>query len=377
MERKLLIRRFLTSGYQLTSDALDFLIKSPEKAEEFLKKPRPQTPPSIITLDFLKSFLREECKIEKIVVDNYTKVFGRRFETLKNMFSKRLDLVNLISINKISPRTKKFSLIGMVKEKNEPANTITLEDWTGEVEIVLDRKFLKEIVLDEVLGVVCEKTGENISGLNIVSPDVPMRRETCKTKKDMYCFFISDLHIDSGLFNKKYYTSFINWLEEQKEEMNIFVVGDVSSNIEDVEKLLSDIPKIHKVHLVKGETDPGIEKFLSSPFLFQVEDVKLFLFHNKKLDDYVNLWGTPDNAISNLVKKRHLDPIFTTESKIYEKDPYLLDRIPDIIVAGHTHIPSSTNYKGVTILATGSFISQPIFWLTNLRTREIFKVDFS
>ena len=30
-----------------------------------------------------------------------------------------------------------------------------------------------------------------------------------------------------------------------------------------------------------------------------------------------------------------------------------------------------------TILTTGSFVSQPIFWLINLRTREIFKKDFS
>ena len=71
---------------------------------------------------------------------------------------------------------------------------------------------LKELVEDEVLNIVCEQTGPDLFGERVVFPDVPIKREVNKTKEDVRCFFISDLHMDSGSFNKEHYTNFINWL---------------------------------------------------------------------------------------------------------------------------------------------------------------------
>jgi len=379
MERSQIIKKFLDSGYQLSSDALELLVENPKKVDEFFEKANQKTIPLIITSDFLNTFLEVEAKKEKVTPEEYSSFFSKRFEAIRAIFSKRLDLVNLISINKISQKTKKFSIIGMVKEKNPQNNAVVLEDKTGEVEIQLqDKDILNDIVEDEVLSAVCKKSDGEIFAESIFFPDVQMKREINKTKEDVYCFFISDLHMDSESFNRASYLKYIEWLEKQKEKINIFVLGDISSNVKDVEKFLSDIPKNFSVYIIKGEIDSALEpNILPNPSIFQVEDVKLFLFHNPRLNDYISLWDSPDKAISNLVKKRHLDPIFTPESKISQKDAYLLDVIPDVIVAGHTHIPSTTNYKGVTILTTGSFVSQPIFWLINLRTREIFKIDFS
>ena len=380
MDRSKIIKRFLDSGHQLTNDALDILIKEPEKVEAFLKEAKQHNTPSAITSEFLTTFLKKgEKKREiKLTPDDYTNIFTKRLEVMKNIFSQKTGQSNLISINKISPRTKKFSIIGMVKETDTNNNTIILEDNTGEIEIQLQNKpIFKEIVEDEILNITCEKTGEIVVGESVFFPDMSIKREINKTKDDVYCFFISDLHMDSDSFNKTYYINYINWLENEKEKINIFVVGDVSTRIKDIEKLLSDTPKRHNISIIKGEIDPPMEKLLQNPHNVQIGNVNMVLFHNPKLNHYINLWGSPEKAIANLLKKRHLDPIFTADTTIYNKDPYLLETTPDIIVAGHTHIPTNTNYKGTTILTLGSLISQPIFWLMNLRTREIFKKDFS
>jgi DNA polymerase II small subunit/DNA polymerase delta subunit B len=375
MERQQIIKKILTAGYQLDSEALDFFVKNPKKVEEFFLKKENVKTPTTITLGFLDDLLKEKEPERKINIKDYQNFFNERFGAIKSVFSRKASLTNLISVNKISPRLKNFSIIGMVREKARDG--VVLEDTTGKVEIQFKNKdILSDVVEDEVLGVVCEQEGTVVFGENLIFPDIPLKHEVNKTKEDVYCLFLSDFHLNSDSFNKKHYSKFIDWIKN-KNNINIFILGDVSSNIEDVNDLLSNIPKSNTTYILRGEIDPNIKNTLQNPYTFQKDGVKIFLFHNPRLNDYGDLWGTPEKAITNLIKKRNLDPIFTPDSKIYERDPYLLEEIPDIIVAGHTHIPSNINYKGITILTTGSFVSQPIFWLMNLRTREILKIDFS
>ena len=378
MERPQIIKKFLDHGRQLSGDALELLSNNQERIDELLEKMRNWTAPPTITSDFLTKMLKREGKEKsKRTPEDYTIFFSKRFEAIRTIFSKRPDLVNLVSINKVSERAKKFSIIGTVKEKDPETNTITLEDNTGETSVKLKGKTgLGEVVEDEVLGALCEKTDLGIISENIFFPDVPMKREINKTKEDVYCLFVSDFHMDSNSFKEEYYSKFIEWLKSHEEKINIFVLGDLSSDKNDIKKLLSSIPKTHHIQILRGEIDPA-SGTLPNPSCIEIENVKILLLHNPRLNYYTELWGSPSKAISILVRKRHLDPTFTPQTKIYDKDPYLLETIPDIIAAGHTHIPSNTNYKGITILTTGSFISQPIFWLINLRTREIFKTDFS
>jgi len=378
MERSKILKEFVGFGYQLTNDALGMLSKNPLIAEQFLKSVDKKTVPATIDVAFINNFLNKDpLGKESLTPSDYTNMFVRRLDIIKNIFSEKKDLTNLISINKISPRTNKFSIIGMVKEKDENGKTILLEDQTGETTVQIeDQSVLKEIIEDEVLGAVCENTDSGVVG-NIFFPDIPLKREINKTKEDNYCLFISDFHMDSDSFKKDSYDKYVSWLEKQKEKLTIFFVGDISTNIKDVEQLLSDTPERHKFHFIKGEADPPEVKSLPSPYSFQIDDVNIFLIHNQNIDFYKSLWGSMDKTLTTLLKKRHFDPLFTPEKTSNKKDVYILQKTPDIVVAAHSHIPSNTNYKGTTILSTGSFISQPIFWLINLRTREIFKQEFS
>jgi DNA polymerase II small subunit/DNA polymerase delta subunit B len=394
MERGAIIKKFLTSGLQLDSNALDFFIKNTDKIDVFFEeKNKLKSLPSVISLKVVESILKEEDetrpeKIEflrkvseiegKITVSNFTDYLNKRYDTLKSMFTNRLDLVNPISVNKITPKIKKFSLIGIVKEKNISDKTLLLEDKTGYTTLSLEDVLLDQVVEDEVIGVMCDKGNDDkIMVKNIVFPDVPLRRVINKTKNDVYCFFISDIHMDSKSFNEKTYENFLEWLNKQKHEMYIFILGDISSNKKDADRFFSDVSK-HQTIFLKGDKDIDINReFYSNPLFSKIENVSIFTFHGNNLDNYTGLWNSTTELLTNLIKKRHLDPIFNSNKKIYKEDPYLLDTIPDIIAVGHLHQPGTTNYKGITIIANGSFMTQPIYWLINLRTRETFKIDFS
>jgi DNA polymerase II small subunit/DNA polymerase delta subunit B len=386
MERTEIIKKFLTKGVQIAGSALDFFASNPEKADTFLSKQLDC--PSTITLEFINEVLKTPQtsvaqnikpykERERASVSDIVDFFNKRYDFFGNVLSKRLDLINLISINKVSDKIKKFSIIGMVKEKNTINKTVVVEDKTGEIELALSEAMLNQLVEDETVGIVCRKD-DIMCGEKLIFPDIPLQREINKTKEEKYIFLISDIHMDSEQFKQKSYEKLIDWLEKQQNKLNIFVVGDISSKKEDIAKFLSDLPNTHEIHIIKGDIDGDIDRdTLPNPAFVQIENVKLFLFHDKSLNEYMSLWGAPEQTLINLIKKRHLAPAFSLDSKIYDNDPYLLDTIPDIIVAAHSHIPSVINYKGITAVTTGSFVSQPIFWLMNLRTRETFKIDFS
>ena len=77
-----------------------------------------------------------------------------------------------------------------------------------------------------------------------------------------------------------------------------------------------------------------------------------------------------------MLKKRHLSPTFGYNKDLAE-DKLFMDEPPDIFVIGSYEEPRTMNYKGVTFISLGSFASQPIFWETNLKTRENIKIDLT
>ena len=100
--------------------------------------------------------------------------------------------------------------------------------------------------------------------------------------------------------------------------------------------------------------------------------------------------NTPEEIIKYLLKQRHLAP--THASNQYfptEKDSLVLSKIPDIILAGHTHKSAVSYYNNILIISTSCWESMtpyqekfgnkpdhckvPMF---NLKTRAIKILDF-
>jgi DNA polymerase II small subunit len=391
MKKTEIIKEFIKNGFQLDPRALDYLVERGNVKyflEELKKLP---SCPLTVTVDILKEvekklvyeveILKTPEKNQKLSsISDFTNFFSSRYEELRKLLAKHLDLVNLISINRISPKTRKFSLIVMVREKNEDERSLVVEDFTGEQTIFFeDTEDFKLILEDEVLGIVCEKEGERVFAKKIVFPEIPLKKEISKTNDDVFCFFVSDFHMEDKNFNKKSFEKFLDWINNSEyKKLYVFILGDISSRIEDVENLFKNLPKNYYYTWLKGEVDPEIETekfFVKSPCFLRLEKSLNFLMLHSAIA-FPSSWSSlaPSKILLNFLKKRQL-PSSTKE--IYVKDPYIIDIIPDFMVSGHFHMPSFLNYKGTTILTTGSFITEPVFWLANLRTRETIKIDFA
>ena len=240
-----------------------------------------------------------------------------------------------------------------------------LEDTTGQATFILNKEISKFIVEDEVVGFVCEQQhGVNVVK-HIVYPDIPLNRESKKTESSEKCFFVSDIHMDSTAFNKNYYKNLLDWLNEQ-DNLKIFVLGGISSKKEDTSKFLSDIP--HPAYFC-------YEKNTKKLIPKRIYNIQVLLSHDSFLQYYMNLWNSSaDMTIIDLLRKRNLNPILTPENY---NNSFLLEEVPDVIAISGTNKATLTNYKGTTIITTGSFTTEPIYWLINLQTRETFKINFS
>jgi len=396
MGQQEIVKLFLNKGFQLDSPSLEFFSQVPDKIDFFLEEiGKLPEKPSTITLDFIKSTFKEKPQIQ--ILKSFTqeqKVFTTektiqffidRYEKIKKILNGRLDLINLVSVNKITSKSKKFSIIVMVKEKISDSNSIVVEDLTGELIAKFQEKtsnLLEEIVLDEVVGLVCELGTNGITVSNVIWPDLPLRRDVNKTKDDIFCLFISDIHMDSEQFNHKSYEKFLNWLNQTNyNNFYIFVLGGVSSREEEVKDFFSKLPKNSEKVFLRADVDPDLPGIfnITAPSLIKLENIVFLLSHGELLEKYSNIWRNlpAEKIMLNLLKKRHMDPIFNSHTKIFDQDQFILDIIPDIFVSGHFHNPGILNYKGTTIISSGSFLTQPLFWVINLRTRETFKLDFT
>src|SRR5439155_17255158 len=252
---------------------------------------------------------------EKFSVQDMVSFVNKRYVEIKKILSKRMDLINLISINKISDKTKKFSIIAITREINRNQNHLTVEDNTGRIELKLSEKTkenIKNIYEDEVIGLICEKENGSVLVTNIVFPDIPLRREINRTEKEINCLFISDLHL--GQANPTLEKKLIEHLIKLDDKnLFIFLLGDISSDEELTNKFISKLPPKAKKLLILGEMDKrgtyeNVE-ILENPSWIKMGNVIIFLSHGNFLDGYLKETETNiDETITNMLRKRNFNP---------------------------------------------------------------------
>ncbi len=355
MDKSTILRTFLSYGAQVDADALQLLSDNPTVLDTILSLGKEKLPP-VITQDFIKSFIEPKKTI--VSVNQLSEVLSHRYEVITNLLIEKEDLKNLVSINKITEKLKNFSVIGAVVENN--GESVILEDKTGSVNFKISSNLSKFLVEDDIIGVVCEYSGTIPNIIDVVYPDIPLKKDFTTINEEKNYIFLSDLHIDSPQFNENRYKKLIEIINEQKNA-EIFVLGGMSESVDDANKLLSDIK--HRIHLLSNASQTS-----------KMDNILVFQTRGDFLTKYSDIWKTsPETAVVNLVKKRNLNPILTSTSY---NNSFLLENVPDIISIGGS-TPFATNYKGTTIISTGNLNKNPIFWNINLKTRETFKIDLS
>ncbi|MFH1771085.1 MAG: metallophosphoesterase [archaeon] len=273
---------------------------------DFLEK-KDSANPKIKNVSALQNDLDKDAKVR--VIKNYTKpskkrvvadfvnFFTARFKSLEKMIKIRPEMKGLVSIGKLKLKTEKdsVSVIGMIREKTITKNNniiLKVEDLSGQTNVLIHKNNAdyydigKDLVLDEVIGVV-GSLGQNIIFANlIVFPDVSLNKEFKKGPKEHYAVFISDMHVGSTFFLRKEFEKFISWIngdlgtKEQRETAKktkyVFITGDLVEGVsvypgqeenletkdiilqyEDLAQYLRKIPSDKKLIICSGNHDAG------------------------------------------------------------------------------------------------------------------------
>jgi DNA polymerase II small subunit len=186
-------------------------------------------------------------KSKKLNVGDFVNYFRNRFSEMKCFLQDHLDLVNLVSINKLSNNIRNSSLIGIVSSKSITKNKniiLEIEDLTGKIKILInkDKKEIYEksqdISLDSVLGFRGSGNREIFFAEKIVFPEAVLS-ERKKSNIEEFAIFIGDLHIGSNKFMEENFLRFIDYLngkipgteEEVSKIKYIFIVGDLIAGV--------------------------------------------------------------------------------------------------------------------------------------------------
>jgi DNA polymerase II small subunit len=354
--------------------------------------------------------------------DEFVGYFRDRYGRLGDMLRHRISARPIESLKKKNfSRGEKaeLSVIGMVADVRRTANgnrLVELEDRTGSAGVLISRDkdiFETPLLLDEVVGVTgTVKEGGLLMADSIVYPDVPNTNVPRRSGEPSAAALISDIHVGSDTFLEGPFLRFIDWLNGDYEDDNglvsrlqyVVVAGDLVDGIgvypgQEKELEIMDIyeqyrkaaeyfntfPKNLKIIITPGNHDavrqaepqPALPEevrrmfkhpnitFAGNPSAVEMEGVRLLIYHGRSLDDLVsNLPGAsyskPEKAMVELLKRRHLSPIYGGKVLIAPeaKDHFVIDPLPDIMHSGHVHTVGVCRYRGVTLVNSGAWQSQ-------------------
>jgi DNA polymerase II small subunit len=359
--------------------------------------------------------------------DEFVGYFRDRYGRLGEMMRHRISVRPIESIKKKGfSRGEKaeLSVIGMVSDVRNTASgnrLVELEDQTGSIGVLISKDkdiFETPLLLDEVVGVTgTVRDGGLMMATSIIYPDVPNTNSPRRSEEPAAAALISDVHIGSDTFLEDPWMQFIDWLNGDYDDDNghglvsrlkyVVVAGDLVDGIgvypgQEKELHIMDIydqyrkaaeyfdqfPKHLKIIITPGNHDavrqaepqpalleemqrmfkhPNVT-FAGNPSAVEIEGVRLLAYHGRSLDDLVsNLPGAsyarPEKAMVELLKRRHLSPIYGGKVMIAPeaKDHFVIDPLPDIMHSGHVHTVGVCRYRGVTLVNSGTWQSQTDF----------------
>ncbi len=422
-----------------------------------------------------KKTIKEEEKQEKVKIislykespkkrepQDFVDHFSNRYKAIEKILKQHQELKNTISISKINNKKEKESLaiIGIVSSKQTTKNgnlLIILEDPTSQIKVIVNKNKpslfndAKDIVLDEVIGVVGVNIGSFVFANNLIWPDVPTNKELRKAEEEKYAIFLSDLHVGSSKFLPDDFEKFLRWIngdignEQQKNIAKnveyIFVAGDLVDGCgiypeQDKELLTKDVYQQYKecAELLKqipshipliicpgnhdalriSEPQPPLSKDFAKP-MYELNNVVMvsnpsvvninssanfagfdvLMYHGYSFDYFVaeveslrnnGGYDRADLIMKFLLKRRHLAP--THLSTLYvpdtQKDPLVIEKVPDFFLSGHIHKSVTANYRNITLICGSCWQSKTIFQervghnpepsrvpVVNLQTRDV------
>jgi len=283
--------------------------------------------PLILTCEIIDNFMKKtsfkiiktHIKPKKMSVQEYTDMLNKRYEFAQDILLKKVELTNIVSINKCTDG--KVSVIGMVKTKEQNNGNIILEieDKTGTVRTIVAKDIGEKIILDDIIAVTGNFNNKLLFGEKVVYPDVPLRKVNYSNANTKISFIINH-----------------DFSKETHIEGDYIFVG----NCDNVERLKELYPRTKVFIISDKDVIDGNLQYISNPTYVEVDGI-IFLV----MFDYDPL---------NAIKKRFL-PIGNSD--------FIIDPIPDVIF---TNKDINANYKSITITSEKCVM--------NLKDRNITKI---
>jgi len=199
------VKNLINLGYLVDESILNLIEKIDEdnfyRLIEGLKKENT----FIINNDLIKKILvndinvvKEFTHVNRFTVQDFVKNLNVRYSALQNILIKRLEFSDLVSINKIG--IGNATVIGFIKEKNEKENEIvlSLEDPTGELQVVMPTPMGEKLNLDDVVAVSGRVNNKILFAEKLIYPDVPIRPVNYTSESIMIAFLEKDKDYDSN-----------------------------------------------------------------------------------------------------------------------------------------------------------------------------------
>lgn len=357
------------------------------------------------TADFVNHFRNRFERIKHMIETHRIKVsMSSSIETAKAYTSGREITVAGIVTSKVI--TKKGNLM------------VVIEDETSELRVIfvngaakLSQDLFEEgkmLINDEVVAIRGKISNQFLIANEIIWPDVPIRQQK-QIEDDIAIAFMSDIHVGSRQFMEKNLSKMLKWLNGN-ESLNadtlagkikyIVMAGDVADGVgvypdQELELSIPDIYLQYKLlfsyieqipdyihvfvmpgnHDAVGRSEPQpplgedlLNDFkadnvhiISNPSALNLHGLDVLAYHGTSLDSIIRAvpdasYAAPEKAMVELLKRRHLSPIYGGNVIIPSRDDQLvIDKVPDILHMGHIHKNGLAEYHGVKIVNSGTW----------------------
>ncbi len=329
---------------------------------------------------------------------------------------------------------------------------LTVDDYDEEATVLVGDsnpavwQTARRVVRDQVLYFETRKSSAKLLiAENILLPEIPDRKPA-RADEEVYAVLISDVHVGSRVFLEDEFRRVIAWLRGEVGAPNqrdvadrvkyVLIGGDLVDGIgiyprQEVDlkvadiyeqyrlaaKFVGEIPEHMDVVFIPGNHDavrqalpqPAVMKdfagpvydsrkvvYLGDPAEVRLDGVDFLLFHGTSLMDIVSSvsgfdYSRPVEAMEWQLRARHLAPEYGKLTSIgpEQEDFLVVERVPDVFLSGHIHVPGSGVYRGTTIVNAGAWqgqtdyqkrmglVPQPgLLPVVNLKTLEVRMMDF-
>lgn len=333
------------------------------------------------------------------------------------------DAVTISQIKKM-PLRSKAKVVGIVSRKTARGTRlfIELEDTEDSITAMAsDQEIVRKglsILEDQVICIdVLKHRGDLLIANDFIWPDIPSGVQR-RAEVPICAVFLADIHVGSVHFMGELFERFIRWMNLEigtpslrtlagrvkyvviagdvvdgigvyPNQINELDITDIKEQYKVASSLISALPDYVEVIVIPGNHDaarnslpqPSIPReyaesfyqdsrihMLGNPCRLSLDGVEALVCHGKALDDVLSqtpglTFHSPVNGMELLLRCRHLAPIYgsTTPLAPEREDRLVITSKPDIFHMGHIHVYGSKRYKGVTMIASGTWQEQTSF----------------